>query len=153
MFAWKSDLWFFTGVGAFFLSQLAYIMAFRTFSLEPGIGYLLKKPVFMIPFAAYFIGIFLLVLPGLEGIMIPIVLTYAISLISMSMAAFNRYGRMPGKQFTILFTGSVLFLISDSLLAVNKFLTEIPYGGFLVMLTYIAAQYLIMQGMIRRQKA
>jgi len=147
MFAWKNEMWFFAGVGAFLFSQLAYIMVFRKYGLDPGLGFMVRKPVYLIPFAIYFIAIFLLVLPGLEGIMIAIVLMYAITLISMSIAAFNRYGRMPARYFNILFIGSVLFVISDSLLAVNKFLTELPMSGVLVMSTYIGAQYLIMRGL------
>jgi uncharacterized membrane protein YhhN len=152
MFAWKNELWFFAGVGAFLFSQLAYVMAFRTYGLQPGNGYLLKKPVYILPFLGYLVGMFLLILPGLEGIMIPIVFIYAVTLTGMSMAAFNRFRRMPSTSFIILFIGSILFLISDSLLAINKFLTEIPMSGFWVMITYIAAQYMIMRGLIRKEE-
>ena len=51
-------------------------------------------------------------------------------------------------SFKLVFIGSLLFLLSDSMLAFNKFHSEIPLAGFLIMLTYIAAQYLIMRGLI-----
>jgi uncharacterized membrane protein YhhN len=38
------------------------------------------------------------------------------------------------------------FLLSDALLAINKFVAPIPMAGFWVMLTYITAQYLIVKG-------
>jgi len=39
-------------------------------------------------------------------------------------------------------------MISDSLLAINKFSQPVPQAGILVMTTYIAAIYLITQGAI-----
>jgi len=42
----------------------------------------------------------------------------------------------------------LLFLLSDSMIAFNKFNSDIPLAGFLIMITYIAAQYLIMRGLI-----
>ncbi len=149
MFAWKHDLFFFAGVGGFFASQLAYIQAFRKFAVSTQKGFVARKPIWLLPFGFYLVFIFFLILPGLEGIMIPVVFLYAVSLIGMSVAALNRYQRVDSNSFGLLFSGSLLFLVSDSLLAYNRFVTEIPNGGFWVMLTYIGAQYLIMQGLCR----
>jgi uncharacterized membrane protein YhhN len=149
MFGSKSDIFFFTGVGGFFLSQCTYILAFRKFSISRGKGFLVKKPWWAIVFIIYLIAIFAYVYPDLQGVMIPVVALYAISLIGMSMSAFNRMGLMDNRSFWILFGGSVFFVISDSLLAINKFSTPIPNEGFLVMSTYMLAQYLIMAGLIR----
>jgi uncharacterized membrane protein YhhN len=44
--------------------------------------------------------------------------------------------------------GSLLFLASDSMIAINKFTTEIPMAGFWIMISYILAQYLIMRGLV-----
>jgi uncharacterized membrane protein YhhN len=44
--------------------------------------------------------------------------------------------------------GAILFLISDSLLAVNKFKTPVPYRDFLVWSTYYAGQYGIAIGFL-----
>jgi uncharacterized membrane protein YhhN len=150
MFGWKSDLFFFSGVGGFFLSQVTYIMAFSRFSILPGKGLIEKKPIWLLPFIIYLIGIYIILYPYLDGIMKPVVALYAISLLGMSAAAFNRKGLVDDRSFLILFIGSLFFLISDSLLAINKFATPIPQEGFLVMLTYMAAQYLIMMGLIGR---
>jgi len=51
-------------------------------------------------------------------------------------------------SFRLTFIGSILFVWSDSLIAFNKFSLEIPLAGFWIMLTYMAAQYLIMRGLI-----
>jgi uncharacterized membrane protein YhhN len=44
--------------------------------------------------------------------------------------------------------GSVLFVISDSLLAVNKFVFALPYAPVWIMGTYLTAQYWIVRGMV-----
>ncbi len=66
----------------------------------------------------------------------------------MSMMALKRSGRVGDSSFKLVFAGSLLFLLSDSMIAFNKFHSDIPMAGFLIMLTYIAAQYLIMRGLI-----
>jgi len=43
-------------------------------------------------------------------------------------------------------------MISDSLLAINKFMQPLPLAGLAVMLTYLLAQYLIVEGVVRHDK-
>jgi hypothetical protein len=43
-------------------------------------------------------------------------------------------------------------MISDSTIAINKFLQPIPQSGLLIMSTYMAAQWLIVEGLIRHQE-
>ena len=148
MLSGKDELFFYAGVGGFFCAQLAYIYTFARYSENGGRGYLQKKPWISVFFLAYVGGIILLLFPGLEGMMKPVITLYAISLMLMSMMALNRSGRVGAASFRLVFTGSLLFLISDSMIAINKFYAAIPLAGFLIMVTYISAQYLIMRGLI-----
>jgi uncharacterized membrane protein YhhN len=66
----------------------------------------------------------------------------------MSMMALNRKGRVAQASYSLVFFGSILFLISDSMIALNKFFMEFALAGFWIMITYISAQYLIMRGLI-----
>jgi uncharacterized membrane protein YhhN len=151
MFSGKNELFFYAGVGGFFFAQLMYIYVFARYSEMGGKGYLGKNLYPGILFLAYLTGIYALLYPNLEGIMKPVILVYAISLIGMSMMALNRKGRVSHDSYLPVFLGSVLFVISDSMIAINKFHTEIPLAGFWIMITYISAQYLIMRGLIREQ--
>jgi uncharacterized membrane protein YhhN len=45
--------------------------------------------------------------------------------------------------------GSILFVLSDSALAVNKFVRALPLEGLMVMSTYIVAQLLITIGILK----
>ena len=148
MLSGKNELFFFAGVGGFFLAQLSYIYIFSKYSEENRQGYLRKKPLLIIFFLLYVAGIYIVLLPGLEGIMKPVILVYALSLMAMSMMALNRRGRVNPPSFRYVFAGSILFLLSDSMIAINKFSTEFPLAGFWIMITYISAQYLIMRGLV-----
>jgi uncharacterized membrane protein YhhN len=148
MFSGKIELFFFAGVGGFFLAQLSYIFIYTRYKEVDRKGYLKRKPLYIIIFLLYVGGIYFILLPGLEGLMKPVILVYALSLMGMSMMALNRRGRVNPRSFRYVFAGSLLFLISDSMIAIDKFTLEIPLGGFWIMITYISAQYLIMRGLV-----
>lgn len=152
MFSGKNELFFFAGVGGFFCAQLTYIYTFTTYSEKGGKGYLQKNPLLVLVFLAYLGGILILLFPGLEGMMKPIIIVYALSLIGMSMMALNRMGRVGRRSYLLVFVGSILFLLSDSMIALNKFYAEFWLAGFWIMITYIAAQYLIMRGLILEEE-
>ena len=44
--------------------------------------------------------------------------------------------------------GAIFFIISDSLLAINKFYFPLPYSAFWIMSTYSFAQYFIVSGIL-----
>lgn len=148
MFSHRNELFFFAGVGGFFLAQLSYIYIFARFREAGGRGYLQNNPVVGFLFLGYLAGIFYLLNPGLEGVMKPVLLVYGLSLIGMSMMALNRKGRVNRASFLLVFIGSVLFVLSDSMIALDKFYRDLPLAGFWIMVTYISAQYLIMRGLL-----
>lgn len=148
MFSGENEMFFYAGVGGFFFAQLAYIYVFSRYSEQKMKGYLQKRPWIIIVFLVYFGGIYYILLPGLEGIMRPVILVYALSLMAMSMMALNRRERVNPSSFRYVFVGSLLFMASDSMIAINKFTTEIPMAGFWIMISYISAQYLIMRGLV-----
>jgi uncharacterized membrane protein YhhN len=71
-----------------------------------------------------------------------------VALLGMSVMALNRKEIKPVKSFHFVFLGSLLFVISDSVIAINKFFQPIPFDGIIVMSTYMAAQFLIVKGLI-----
>lgn len=48
--------------------------------------------------------------------------------------------------------GAVLFILSDSAIAVDKFLQPIPAATWIIMTTYAAAQYLIVTGVVEQEQ-
>ena len=152
MFSGRNELFFFAGVGGFFCAQITYIYTFSKYSEKGGRGYLQKNPLLALVFLAYLGGILILLFPGLEGVMKPIIIVYALSLVGMSLMALNRKGRVGHRSYLLVFVGSILFLLSDSMIALNKFYSEFWLAGFWIMISYMAAQYLIMRGLILEEE-
>jgi uncharacterized membrane protein YhhN len=48
-----------------------------------------------------------------------------------------------------IIAGALLFITSDSLLAINKFYSSFTNAGLYIMLTYAFAQYYIVKGIIQ----
>ena len=66
-------------------------------------------------------------------------------------AAMSALSFLRSRDSLILPIGTVLFVISDAIIAVNKFHTPVPLSGLWIMLTYYAAQAMIALGFIGEQ--
>lgn len=71
-----------------------------------------------------------------EGIIRTGFYVYGALVITMMWAALMQQDWMWG-------IGGVLFVLSDSIIAINSFVTPVPYEGLIIMSTYYAAQILI----------
>ena len=80
------------------------------------------------------------------------VLIYALVLLVMGIWAHKRRGATTASSFMMVATGAILFVLSDGLIAVNKFAFEVPAEQLLIMSIYMTAQYLIVQGLIKHEK-
>ena len=152
LFQAKEEMFFIFGLVAFLIAHALYIVAYRQLQWPDRKHELMptQKMRFSFPIVLAGTGLIVVLFPILGDLQIP-VLVYALVLMLMVMTALFRYGRTPILSFWMIFTGASLFMISDSLLAINKFYAPIPYGGFFVMLTYCAAQYLIVEGTLRHK--
>jgi len=93
------------------------------------------------------LGILLTILaPHTGPLLIPVV-AYGIVLSAMAAVA-TRCNRWVA-------VGGALFVVSDSLLAIDRFLPDagIPLADFLIMLTYLGAQTLIGWGLLLHERA
>ena len=70
----------------------------------------------------------------------------------MGIFAAFRYKKVSPASFNFILIGAIFFMLSDTLLAFNKFTNPLPLAGFLIMSTYIVAQYLIAEGSIEQLK-
>jgi uncharacterized membrane protein YhhN len=73
---------------------------------------------------------------------------YSAVIAAMSLASLLRTPGFSGAGFYMPFIGSLLFMASDSVLAINTFRSKIPRGDVYIMSTYVTAQVLIVAGMI-----
>lgn len=157
-FSWVGDVllmqekFFRTGLLAFLISHLGYIMTWRKHrnaaAENPLTG--LHRLRMAFPVILYGTGMVVVLLPHLDNLKIPVLL-YAGVLTWMVLQALFRYGYTTSPSFTYVFAGSVLYMLSDSLLAFNKFVQPVGMAGFWIMLTYIAAQFLLVTGILRHE--
>ena len=61
-------------------------------------------------------------------------------------------GMVNQTSYNLVFIGAIFFMLSDSILAANKFYQPIPLSNISIMVTYALAQYLIVLGILKLQK-
>jgi uncharacterized membrane protein YhhN len=143
MYVKENELFFIGGLGAFLIAHLIYVIVFYKTTFRP-IQWSLK---IMWPFLIY--GVFLLaLLAKYAGDLIPAVIVYGLCILAMVITAAHRKGLTEDESHRLVFTGAVLFVISDSVLAIDKFVADIPLAQVTIMVTYISAQYYILKGVL-----
>jgi uncharacterized membrane protein YhhN len=160
-FSWMGDVFllfeqampvfFIAGLVSFLTAHLLYIAYFARIPSN-AVSFLRKRPVMLLAVLAYIMELMYVLWPFLGGMKIP-VLIYGIVIGTMLCFALWQYGKIPSPAAWLFITGAILFVASDSLLAVNKFKTPVPQGGLWIMGTYILAQYLIARGSARHLSA
>lgn len=133
---------FIIGLCAFLCGHIFYILSFKKQkSVKP-------PPELFI----YIISIYALVMMTIMSLVIfykgdlylivPVILYTAI-------IAFMAYTAWQTRNKWLII-GSLLFLISDSILAWNKFVNAVPFSTVLIMVTYYSANYFIATSLSRR---
>ena len=140
---------FIPGLASFLIMQWLYIVVFRK---QIDTSFLSKKSLLLlIPFLAYSGFLFWVISINLPDAPITFaVAIYAISIALMSWIASLRGSDVSMTSFIFVLTGALLFMISDSLIAVGRFLSPIPLQSIWVMGTYSAAQFMITMGVTKK---
>lgn len=133
---------FIVGLGGFLIAHLHYVYVFIK-SNKKGSG-IPKKAWLIIPvFVVFTAGLISVLWPKLGELQIP-VFVYAIVLMIMGITAVSR--NVKTGFYWVLF-GAILFVTSDSILAINKFYIPFVAARVLTMLTYTLAQLFIILGL------
>lgn len=144
-FSWLGDVllmlpgedFFMGGLGAFLSAHVCYIWIFSR-----GATF---RPLRVLPFLGYVALLLAGPLHGKlpENLQIP-VYSYIVVIMIMGIMASLRNTQRAGDELILI--GAILFILSDSFLALNKFSSPLPLAGIWVMLTYGLAQYFIVKG-------
>lgn len=146
-----SDVYFFLyGLVSFLLAHIVYSMAFvRDFKNKPDAskyyGHLM-----LFCMGVFSMSYYTMIRDYLNDFRIP-VMAYMFVISVMAILAGYRYKRVNLLSFRLIYLGAIFFVISDSALAFNKFVQPYSFAGFLIMSTYMIAQYLITMGAIERK--
>ena len=126
--------YFVAGLGSFLAAHLCYLWAFTSDSRLAG-----RIMPFMV-WGLWGIGLVFWMWPGVTTpLRIPVML-YAAALSAMAAQAVNRAASRCDAAAIVAAVGAGLFVVSDSVLAFQRFCHPLEWGRILVLGTYFAAQ-------------
>ena len=145
LFEPQHDLFFIAGLSAFLLAHLFYIFVFRYDVKSCG---LLKSTPYIILGMLLCLGAFLYLLqPNLNELLLP-VCVYAFIICGMLLVAILRYGQASQLSFRLCCFGALLFVLSDAIIAINKFLLPFDFAYPLIIVLYAVGQYYIVKSLV-----
>jgi uncharacterized membrane protein YhhN len=143
-----NELYFMGGLGSFLIAHILLIFLYGSMKLNQGSGLSgPQKARVSFPIILAGTGLIVILYPGLGPLKIPVII-YALALMIMVLQSVYRYGFTSAQSFWNVVAGALLFMFSDSVLAINKFLQPVANAGIFVIATYMAALYFIVQGVI-----
>lgn len=154
MFVGVNENFFLVGLVGFLITHLLYASAFTNVADRSIVPILKQRIWIVLPLAAYFGALMALVFPEVPADMKIPVAVYSTVIATMVVYAINRYKRVNDSSYALVLGGAFLFMFSDSLIALNKFLCHgtLFLSGVMIMVLYIAGQFLIAKGMLRNDK-
>lgn len=138
----SGDTAFLLMVGFFLVAQVVYVVAFWPYRAH---SVLTRRRWLLVPYVGFVAVLVWLCAPYAGSLLVP-VLIYGMLLGLMAVLATGL-----GPWVAV---GGALFLLSDALIALRAFAPgwdELPLVGFWVMSTYLAAQTLIILGLLSRR--
>lgn len=132
-------IFFLFGLSLFLCAHICYVVAFwrapyfKAIDLVP-----------LILMVGYGVVVFFVLQPGLGDMMVPVIFYIAVicTMGWRALSAIFRDNYTKNQKYCIVF-GASFFMLSDTILALNRFLDPIPYSSMWVLSTYLTAQYLI----------
>ncbi|MBZ5857942.1 lysoplasmalogenase [Flavihumibacter profundi] len=141
----EGDQYFMAGLGSFLLAHLCYIFFF-TF-IRTGQSKMPAWNIYILVALSLYVGIFYFFLaPHLNNTLKPPVFIYAFVIAAMFASAYHAFSIRKSGSGLLCITGAALFILSDSLLAINAFIIPFTGASLAVMTTYILAQLTIVKG-------
>ena len=145
MFVNQSANFFIGGLVAFLIAHIFYVLVFLNQRNSS------KNPFLFIGFILlYGMLLFYFLKDGLGDMLLPVIL-YMTVILSMATTAYLRQGHVVKNSFILVFIGAILFMISDSILALNKFYQPLAFTNFSIMFTYAFAQLFIVFGLLKQR--
>lgn len=143
MFVHKSEHFFTLGLVAFLLAHVMYIIVFLKQRNKNRSAY-----GFVLVLLVYAASLFYFLYGNLGYMLFPVVI-YMLAILGMATAAYLRKDSVNIVSYGLVLVGAILFVISDSILALNKFYEPLAYSNISIMITYAFAQYFIVIGILK----
>jgi len=145
LFEERSSNFFLWGLSAFFVAQVCYIVFFHNIRMRE---YIRGNALLLLLVIVYY-SVLISVLSPYLGKMTLAVRIYGVVLSFMVMLAMHTMLGKNKRAALWMTMGAILFVVSDSLLAFNKFFAAFNNAGLIIMLTYGLAQLFITEGAVK----
>jgi len=129
--------YFVAGLAAFLLTHVCYFYAFKRDVRFPA-----RWWVWLV-YLAMAAGLYLVLNPHLPMSLKLPVAVYAIALATMASQAMGRAILLSKSEASLAAIGALLFMLSDTLLALHRFHSPLPYSPLLILTPYFLAQFCI----------
>jgi uncharacterized membrane protein YhhN len=146
-FQWVNEIFFMVGLSCFLIAQVLYLISF--FSTTGQNILFFNKIYLLLPVILYGVIILYFLYGELGDMKVPVIV-YTVVILSMLTSAINREKKVNRQSYMLILIGAILFVLSDSMIAIDKFGYSFPLSGIAVMITYITAQYLIALGCLKQ---
>jgi len=142
LFQQKDASFFLLGLSAFLVAHIFYIIFFHRVRVEEKIKGAAWSAVVVV---IYYGALITFLSPYLGDMKLPVRI-YGIIISFMFMLALHMLYLQNKQAGRWMMLGALLFIISDSVLAINKFYKPFEMAGVIIMLTYGLAQLFIIEG-------
>ena len=145
----SAKLLFIFGLISFLIAHINYSIYFiNEVKDKTKVTLLVGKPYLILPFCVFGIVLLSILYPSLGVMKLPVT-CYTIIIMLMAMTAFNRKNLVNSTSFLLVFIGALIFVVSDSCIAINVFYKPFEFARIAIMSTYTIAQFLIIYGVIK----
>lgn len=145
----SGEVFFMAGLSAFLLAHITYVYAYGYSSANYPLKVVWRRWWYWVPIVGYGFSFYAWLFPKIGPDLHVAVGAYSLVLVSMLLAAAGRGKYTHPTSFIFVGIGATLFVVSDSLIAVNRFVEPLQNGQLQIMLTYILGQWLITEGLLR----
>lgn len=149
LFVTQNPVFFLAGLVAFLVAHIFYIIFFHSIRVLQVVK---PKPFLLIPVLIYYLVLIAFLSPHLGDMKLPVRI-YGVVICFMLMLALHILYIKNKSAGMLMLTGAILFVISDSVLAINKFYNSFDGAGIIIMLTYGIAQLLLTEGAVKYLRA
>jgi hypothetical protein len=138
----------FLGLSLFFFS-IGKVCFCLKFSHKKDFNVLRLVPFSIIMFA-YAVFLISVVLNGLKEFLVPVLVSFFLSLLLFQFA-YLRKGVFNKKSYRYVFLGVMIYILSESIMAVKTFRQDLPFEDFSIMMLYGIAMYFIVLGAVKER--
>ena len=132
------ESWFIVGLGLFLIAHGFYIALFR----QGQVWFPSRKALAAVLVVGT--GMYAVIWPGLSDPVLKIAVAVYVSVISLMAAqAIGRATVLQDAPSRWVAVAACIFMLSDACIAINKFVTPLPWAGLWILATYYTAQLLI----------